>query len=100
MLATELYKIHRGLASELMNDIVRKINLTYSFRKNSLFETRNIKSVYYDSETISFLGPKIASNICQVTLNIQKILTSSNQILNLGNLKAVHAVCAGYILQA
>ena len=38
-------------------------------------------------------------NFCQVTLRIQKILTSSNQILNLGSLKTVHAVCASYILQ-
>ena len=38
-------------------------------------------------------------NFCQVTLRIQKILTSSNQILNLGSLEAVYAVCAGYILQ-
>ena len=59
MLATELYKVHHGLAPELMNDIFKKRNVTYNFRKNSTFETRNIKSVYYGSETISFLGPKI-----------------------------------------
>ena len=59
VLATELYKVHHGLAPELMNDIFKKRNVTYNFRKNSTFETRNIKSVYYGSETISFLGPKI-----------------------------------------
>ena len=32
---------------------------TYGFWNNSTFETRNVKYVYYDSETISFLGPKI-----------------------------------------
>ena len=42
-----------------MNDIFKKRNVTYNFRKNSTFETRNIKSVYYGSETISFIGPKI-----------------------------------------
>ena len=31
----------------------------YNFRKKSAFETRNIKSVYYGSETIYFLGPNI-----------------------------------------
>ena len=59
MLATELYKVHHGLVPELMNDIFKKRNVTYNFRKNSTFETRNIKSVYYGSETISFIGPKI-----------------------------------------
>ena len=58
VLATELYKVHHGLAPELMNDIFKKINVTQYFRKRSTFETRNIKSVYCDSETISFIGPK------------------------------------------
>ena len=31
----------------------------YNFRKNSTYETRNVKSVYYGSETISFIGTKI-----------------------------------------
>ena len=53
VLATELYKVHHGLlALELMNDIFKKRNVTHDFRKNSTFETRNIKSVYYGSETI------------------------------------------------
>ena len=59
VIATELYKVHHGLAPELINDIFKKSNVTYNFRKNSAFETRNIKSVYYGSETISFIGPKI-----------------------------------------
>ena len=59
VLATELYKVHHGLAPELMNEIFKKRNAMYNFRKNSTFETRNIKSVYYGSETISSLGLKI-----------------------------------------
>ena len=59
MLATEWYKVYHGLAPELTNDIFHKRNVAYNFRNNSTFETRNIKSVYYGSETISFLGLKI-----------------------------------------
>ena len=59
VLATELFKVHHGLTSELMNNIFRKWDVTYDFRNNSTFETRNVKSVFYGSETISFLGPKI-----------------------------------------
>ena len=58
VLATEWYKVPHGLAPELMNDIFKKRNVTYNFRKKSTFETRNIESVYYGSET-SFLDPKI-----------------------------------------
>ena len=32
--------------------------MTYNFRKKSTFETGDIKSVYYSSKTISYLGPK------------------------------------------
>ena len=46
-----------------------------------------------------FLAQK-NGNFCQVTLAIQKILISSNQMLNLGSLKTINAVCAGYILQS
>ena len=67
VLATELYKVHHGLAPELMSDIFKKRNVTYNFSKNSTYETRNIKSVYFDSETISFILPKrwelLSSNI-------------------------------------
>ena len=77
VLATEFYKVHHGLATELMNDIFKKRHVTYYFRKNSTFETRNIKPAYYGSETISFLGPKIwerlpSKNKVSETLNIFK----------------------------
>ena len=98
VLATELYKVHHGLACELMNKFFKKRNVTYNFRKNLTFETRNIKSVYYGSETTSFIGQKIWE-LLPSDIKVQKILTSSNQMLNLGSLKTVHAVCKGYTLQ-
>ena len=59
VLATELYKVHHGLAAEPMNDIFKIRNVTYNFTKNSTFETKNIKSVYYGLETVSFICLKI-----------------------------------------
>ena len=47
VLVTELYKVHHGLAPELMNDIFKKRNVTYNFRKNSTFETRNLKCLLW-----------------------------------------------------
>ena len=59
VLATELYKVHHGLAPEPMNDIFKIRNVTYSFRKNSSFETKNITSVCYSLETVCFICLKI-----------------------------------------
>ena len=98
MFATELCKVHHGLAPELMNIIFYKRNVTYNFRKNSTFETRN-KSLFIAAQKQYPLQAQKYGNFCQVTLRIQQILTSSNQILNLGNLKTVHAVRAVNILQ-
>ena len=36
-----------------------KKNVKYDFRNNSTFGTRNVKCVYYGSERISFIGPKM-----------------------------------------
>ena len=49
MFATELCKVHHGLAPELMNIIFYKRNVTYNFRKNSTFETRN-KSLFITAQ--------------------------------------------------
>ena len=42
-----------------MNDLFWKRNVTEDFRKNSTFEERKVKYVYYGEETISFIGSKI-----------------------------------------
>ena len=42
-LATELYKVHHGLAPELMNGISKKRDVTCSFRNISTFETKKYK---------------------------------------------------------
>ena len=43
LLATEFYREQHGLALELMNDIFKKRNVTYNFRKNSTFNIQQYK---------------------------------------------------------
>ena len=69
------------IGSQHLKNYLKKGDVTYNFKNNSTFEIRNIKSVYYVSETISFLGnSQKFENFCQVTLKIQKIKASSNKI--------------------
>ena len=57
-LAIEIYKVVNGLSPEIMNDIFSlKESETYSSRFP--FKPRNIISVSYGTETLSFMGPKI-----------------------------------------
>ena len=58
-LATEMFKIHRGLSPDILTEIfVPKISL-YNIRRNNTFERRQVHSVYQGTESLSFLGPKI-----------------------------------------
>ena len=58
-LATEMFKIHRGLSPDILREIfVPKISL-YNLRRNNTFERRQVHSVYHGTESLSFLGPQI-----------------------------------------
>ena len=58
-LATEMFKIHRGLSPDIPREIfVPKIGL-YNFRRNNTFERRHVHYVYHGTESLSFLGPQI-----------------------------------------
>ena len=59
ILATEIYKVLHDLSPTLMKEIFQLRNSKYNLRKNPTFETRDVKSVFYGNETISYLGPKI-----------------------------------------
>ena len=59
VLATEMFKIHRGLSPQILREIfVSKIN-SYNLRRNGTFEKRKVHSVYHGTESLSILGPTI-----------------------------------------
>ena len=58
-LAIELYKVQNDLAPKFMNSIFKLTNNRYNLRGDSSFETSNIRTVCYGSETLSFRGPQI-----------------------------------------
>ena len=47
-----MYKVQQGTAPDIINDIFRKRNMRYN--------TKNIKTVHYGSETITYSGHKIS----------------------------------------
>ena len=59
ILATETYKFLQGLSPPLMNEIFVERNNNYSLRGNNVLTRRRVNSVRYDTETVSFLAPKI-----------------------------------------
>ena len=59
-LATEFYKIKNGLSPELFTEIfARERESHYNLMRSNDFRIPSIRTVYHDSKSISFLGPKI-----------------------------------------
>ena len=58
-LAIELYKVQNNLSPDFMKSIFKITHGRYDLRNDSSFETSNIKTVHYGSETLSFRGPQI-----------------------------------------
>ena len=59
ILAIELYKIINGISLTMMKKVLPLKDSANRYCSRFPFETRNVHTVSYGTETISFLGPKI-----------------------------------------
>ena len=58
VLATEMFKIYRGMSPDILRKIfVAKIS-SYNLRRNNTFKRRQVHCVYQGTELLSFLGSK------------------------------------------
>ena len=54
VLATEMFKIHRGLSPEILRDIIVSKTSSYNLRRNDIFEKRQVHFAYYGIESLPF----------------------------------------------
>ena len=59
VLATEMFKIQRSLSPEILRETFVSKTSSHNLRRNDTIEKRKVHSVYYGTESLSFLGPKI-----------------------------------------
>ena len=59
ILATEMFKLHKGLSPEILRETFVSKTSSYNLRRNDTFEKRKVNSVYHGNKSLSFLGPKI-----------------------------------------
>ena len=57
-LAAEMYKLKNNLSPKFLKSIISESNNPYDLRSENPFQTNNIRTVCYGTETISFRGPK------------------------------------------
>ena len=58
VLVAELYKVKSNMAPEILNEIFQNRTSSYNLRTNPSFALRPAHSVYHETESFSFLGPK------------------------------------------
>ena len=59
VLATEMFKIHRGFSPEILRETFVSKTSSHNLRRNDAFGKRKVHSVYHGTESLSFIGPKI-----------------------------------------
>ena len=59
MLATEMYEILNGLSPDITEDTFETKNNYYNTRNEPAFSSRNIKTVRYRLQTISYMAPTV-----------------------------------------
>ena len=85
MLATEIFKVYRGMSPPIISEVFRRRDISYNLRSNSNFAVPNVKSVFHGSKSITYLGPKIW-DIVPLQLK-EKVFKNGNQ----------KVVLAGYV---
>ena len=69
-----MYKIHNNLSPSIMKTIFPERSMSYNLRNNIPFQSSNVNTVYYGTETLSFRDPKTWALVPE-GIKYSKILT-------------------------
>ena len=79
-LTIKLFLIGRNLSPSIVNNIFKqKDNSRYNFRQISKFSRPLVKSGYHESESVSFLGPKMWDMLLDDCKDTDKLNTFKNK---------------------
>ena len=99
VLATEMFKIHRGLSPEILRETFVPKTSSYNLRKSNTFKKCKVHSVYHGTESLSFLGPKIW-DLVPVELKLSETLFSFKlRIRNWVPFECPCRICKTYLQQ-
>ena len=59
ILATEIYKVKNDLGPKIMADIFHFVEKSYNLRNNSIIQRQGNRAVYFGTESVSSLAPKL-----------------------------------------
>ena len=99
VLATEMFKIHRGLSPEILRERFVSKTSSYNLRRNDTFEKRKVHSVHHSTESFSFLGPKIWDLVPVELKQSETLYSFKLKIKNWVLFECPCLVCKTYIQQ-
>lgn len=82
LLATEIYKFQHNLLPSFMKNIFENKEINYNLRNNSEFYRPEAKTVYYGTESLRFLAPKIWDIVPNEIKESPSVTTFKNNIKN------------------
>ena len=62
-LATEMFKVKKNIAPEIMKELFAPKMSPHDFRNNNSFKRRRVNSVWHGTELVSYLGPQIWDSV-------------------------------------
>ena len=82
VLSTELFKARNNLSPPIIQNIFRTTEPAYSLRRDTIFESRRIQTQRYGIESLTYLGPKIWSQVPNEIKESASLAVFKNKIKN------------------
>ena len=79
-LATLMYKVKNNLSPKIVSNIFSKFSAPYVFRNEKVWETGNVRTTLYGTETISYRGPGIWKYVPTDIKNFKTLTEFKNKI--------------------
>jgi len=74
VLATELFKVKNNLSPDIMNTVfIKNQQSAYNLRNESYFRREHKQTVYFGTESLSFLGPQIWDLLSDEVKNLDNL---------------------------
>ena len=90
ILATEIFKVRNNLSPPIVQNIFRVIEPAYSLRRDTIFESHRIQAQRYGIESLTYLGPKIWSQVpSEIRVSLSRYFYEQNK--KTGGLNFAHA---------
>ena len=96
-LATEIYKVRNDLRPKIMKDIFQFIDKPYNLRNNSIIQRQQNRTVYFGTESLTSLAPKIWELVPNEIKNAKSLEIFKEKIKTWTTDKCPCRVCKKYI---